>query len=424
MRSIHKITCILCLVLGTACGGSGTATRDELADIQPYYDTGRYAEVLAQCAIANTSWSSCRLDTLPALGMEHPSPTVPQIMERVVVSHDWMGVRFEQLLENLPDDLLYLFGGITAVVIDADIRPSYYWNLTGAIYVDPYSLWLTQEEKDSINRKQDHRTGNDSEMRLRYYSRMSIDGQDAYRHFGFDSTENRTIEDIVIPMSNLLFHELTHANDRLPRSAYASVDRNRRILSATEKEKNHYPSTLLSTEMPLTSDLAFQVASIFYHGADPNNEQQFWSGEELGLAFAQDGANDLYGYSSQYEDLAMLVEETMMYIHFGIQRTQAFIEAPEQKSPSCGQAIIGWGEHHRIGDPWVRERIKFSLAQLLPHRDYSLIIDNFEPSEPLQSGQDWCDMVAQQRQNGNTAQTQSYAEPIKLMKHHPHPHEY
>lgn len=421
-RATRALTGILCLLMIHACGGSGTATRDELADLKAYVDSGPYATKLASCAMANTTWRSCSLDTLPVLGMEHAEPDIAQIMERVTVSHDWMGQRFEQLLTHLPEDLMYLFGGVTAIVIDADIRPSYYWSLTGAIYIDPASLWLTLEEKDSINRKLDHRSGNGSDMRLRYYSRSAINGRDAYRHFGLDSKVARSIDDIIIPMSNLLFHELTHANDRLPRALYATVERHRSVASITDRVREHYTSGLLSKEMPLTSSLVFELASIFYHGTTPNEEQTFWSGAELGQAFAEDGANDLYGFSSKYEDLAMLVEETMMHIHFGIKREQAFIEAPEQASPHCGEALIGWGERHRIGDPWVRERIKFALAELFPHRDYSLIIDNLAEPEPLQTGQDWCEMVDEQRQLGQTVESQQHKLPMQMMLRRPHLH--
>ena len=68
------------------------------------------------------------------------------IMQRLVVSHDWMGQRFKEVLDILPAEILQLMSGVTAVVIDDDIRPSYYTNWTGAIYLDPANLWLTNDD--------------------------------------------------------------------------------------------------------------------------------------------------------------------------------------------------------------------------------------------------------------------------------------
>lgn len=398
---LYSVLCVLSILL-SACGGRGTATREELSDLSAYDSNSPYAEAIASCAQVNAPWASCSLTRLPPLAMDVPEPTIDDVMSRVAVSHDWMGLRFRQLLEQLPDDMLYLFGAVTTVVIDDDIRPSYYWDLTGAIYLDPASLWLTLEEKDSINRKLDHRTGNDSKMRLRWYSRQAIDGADAARYYGLDSEVERPLEDIVIPMANLLFHELAHANDQFPRAAMVNIDRDQSISSATGSLYDDYPSTLLKQALALTSELGFALGKIFYRGVEPTDEQQQWSAAEIGQAFAPDGASDNYAYASQYEDLAMLFQDTMMYLYFDIEKEIAFIEAPEQKSPACGEAIIGWGARNRIGDPLVKERAKQVVSDLLPDRDYLDRIDAIAEPTDL-SGLDWCAMVNEQRSLNNPA---------------------
>ena len=58
------------------------------------------------------------------------TPTFDRVMDRVVVSHRWMGERLEEVLRRAPDDLLRVLGAISAIVIDADVRPSFYWPLT------------------------------------------------------------------------------------------------------------------------------------------------------------------------------------------------------------------------------------------------------------------------------------------------------
>ena len=45
---------------------------------------------------------------------------------------------------------------------------------------------------------------------------------------------------------------------------------------------------------------------------------------QVGDIFAADAASDLYGYANQFEDLAMLFEESMMQILYGVQRDVAF----------------------------------------------------------------------------------------------------
>ena len=75
-------------------------------------------------------------------------------MERVVVSHDWMGVRFEQLMRRMPTDLVELFAPVTAIVIGSDVRPSFYSSFRGTINLDPGFLWMSVPEKQTISVEQ------------------------------------------------------------------------------------------------------------------------------------------------------------------------------------------------------------------------------------------------------------------------------
>jgi hypothetical protein len=290
--------------------------------------------------------------------------------------------------------------------------------MTGLIYLDPASLWITIEEKDTINRKEDYRAGNESKLRFRVFGRHAINGGDAYRGFGLDSTQNRTIDDIVLPMARLLFHELAHANDYLPRKIFATIDQNRNIISESSTLHDQKPSTQLKTRYPLTSKTMYQIANILFHGYAPSEEQTFWTAEFIGSEFAQDGANDPYSYSSQYEDLAMLFEDTMMKIHFNVDKELAYIEAPEQKGPGGGKEFIGWGQRNRIGDPWVKERAKFAIQELLPARDYSDRIDALLNPIQLNAGTDWGVMVNEQRTLINSPNKATSRSTVNLFQYH------
>ncbi len=109
-----------------------------------YRPNGPFAASLVRCtydaALQYTSAANntlCPLATLPFLHQTTGGtvPTTAQIMDRVVVSHDWMGQVFEQFLNSglASDDMKRMFNGVTAVVIGAAVRPSFYYALTGAI---------------------------------------------------------------------------------------------------------------------------------------------------------------------------------------------------------------------------------------------------------------------------------------------------
>ena len=69
------------------------------------------------------------------------------------------GQRFKEFLETMDPhgDFKNLLRATTAIVISYDVRPSYYWVVTGAIHLDPDNLWLTPDERDTINQAPDYR---------------------------------------------------------------------------------------------------------------------------------------------------------------------------------------------------------------------------------------------------------------------------
>ena len=68
-----------------------------------------------------------------------------------------MAVRMREVLTQMPPELLLIMRGVTAIVISYDIRPSFYWQGTGAIYIDPERLWLTTAEQSTIDQTPDYR---------------------------------------------------------------------------------------------------------------------------------------------------------------------------------------------------------------------------------------------------------------------------
>ena len=117
-----------------------------------------------------------------------------------------------------------------------------------------------------------------------------------------------------------------------------------------------------------------------------------YSAADIGGWFDPDLANDLYAYSSQYEDLAMLFEEMMMYVNYGISRDVAFTTVPTEDDPdvTCSDYVVRWGVRNRIGAPQVVPRLQRVLEELLPDRDFTAELLGLPTPTPMTAGRDWC----------------------------------
>lgn len=403
IRTMLKPLLLIGLSLAlSACGGSNSAscfavlncddrenweeTPNELADTYPYKTSSAHSAVLKNCAITDEQF--CPLQTLPLLGMEYNDPGIAQIMDRVLVSHDWMGERFEELLYELPEGMLPLFKGITAIVIDADIRPAYYSSGTGAIYLDPAFLWLSVEEKRTVSTEEDYRAGFDDPLAFRYLSRYLLDGQDAFSWGSLEDNSTRELADIVLLTASLLLHELAHANDFIPPDTYDTIQPAHSVLEASSVNENVWLSSQLTDSSGLESMVMLSLGGVMYQGRTPTAEDLDITATEAGTHFRPDGAADHYAYSSQWEDFAMLFETAMMKYFFNADYELAFTSVP-QDAWQCADYLVGWGVRNRLGDDQVKERARFTATTLLPASDFNNFFDTLDPSTEI-SG-DWCD---------------------------------
>ena len=181
-------------------------------------------ETLARCAILDEKGDQpCTISQLPFLASESLVPSKEQILSRLIVSDQWMADNFAQLLDDmspaLKADMYRLFASTTAIVIHRNIRPAFFWSFTGAIYLDPYYLWLTQAQKNSISQQSDFRADFGSDLAftpLSYYSTSS--GSSA-----FGSSNDRSPQQAMHALSALLFHELAHATDFFPAASVTAT---------------------------------------------------------------------------------------------------------------------------------------------------------------------------------------------------------
>ncbi len=384
-----SIIITICATVVTGCGGSNKSNEPginanpdlnpDFSNLKPYMATGPHASVIVDCVAIESSSDSCSLQTLPPIGQEHPSPTVADILNHVVVSHTWMGDRMRNLLEIMPPEILLLLRAATAIVIDDDIRPAYFQQATGAIYIDPAYLWLTNTEKATISQHEDFRSDYGNDLQFKRMWRYVINNAYAWQSYPLDGMEERLISDTLVNTTWLFYHELAHANDCLPPSQMTN-------LVSTLSYYDNYLSILNSGECihdqlvnwsPLSSSVWFALAEVLYKGADSTAAQRAMSPDDVGLEFSMDIANDTYSYSSLWEDTAMVFEAILMKHSFNADRDMAII--PYFDDFDCNFAPIKWGQRGRLGDPLIIPRAEFVVAEILPSIDFS----SFFASQPL-----------------------------------------
>lgn len=384
----------LILALG-ACLLSACNDDDEgdFDDLRAFNTSGAYASVIADCVKADAQKEYCSLSKLPLLGQETESPTVNDIMNRLVISHDWMADNFEEILYSLPEEFLPLFKALTAVVIDDDIRPAYYTTSTGAIYLDPAYLWTSVADKQTINPKEDYRAGFDDELAFRALGYYTQGNDYAFRYGSLTDNSTRSIEDTTHLLARLLLHELAHANDFIPSNSYTGLDTSLTVNQTTSALASQRPSNALNTTYPLESQLLFDLAEVMYFGETASSTLRAVSAEEAGTAFEPDGASDHYGYSNQFEDAAMLFETALMKQFFDFDYDVSFIDVPADEN-DCENYIVRWGQFNRVGDSEVKERAQYIIGEFLPNLDTTLFFQDLDTPVTMENGLSWCENLA------------------------------
>ena len=404
----------------TACGGSGgsssspaipstpsTPTAPQLPtpdlSVASYSLSSPYRDILPSCVLAETRADACTLNSLPLIGAQGPV-TREAVVERLAISHEWMGPRFEALLDRLPDEIVQLFGAVSGVVISYDIRPSFYWRLTNAIYLDPADLWLTNEEKATILTDPDYRSGFGSALKFLSIWDYMLGDNFAWENYSLTGSEERTLDDIILTNAQLILHELAHANDVFPPRYWTSLDTSKKPDLAASDIYNRWASVKLSNQYPLSSQLMYDVGEVLFQGVDANEDILALTATDLGIAMAPDGANDDYNYATVREDVAMLFEEAMMSYLYGTDRVVAFLDRPTLDDPTCNDYITGWGQRGRIGEPQMEPRLSLVLDHIFPQLAPSTVIDALPPAIELESGEGYCNnLIASANERGSVA---------------------
>ena len=341
-------------------------------------------ETLIQCTVTLRDGQECSLSELPLIGMQTASPSIDDVMNRVLVSHPWMGDRFREVLADMPADMLLMMRSVTAVVMSFDVRPSFYTTQTGAIYLDPATFWLTPEEQEVIDTAPDFRSEFGSDLQFTMLWRYVKDNERANRP---PTTGTRTLADIRYRVASLLYHELAHAGDYFRPSRFSALDPSVPIYLAVQPPIS---STSLTGTFPLTSSTMHDLAQVSFRGQTATAAQREMSPADVAFAFTGDFANDYYNYSTEREDFAMLFEEAMMYYSFDVDRDVGVTNLPEDGV--CADYIVEFGQRNRILDASVAARAVFTVETILPDLagEVELLLESAVGPIPMTPGLDWC----------------------------------
>jgi hypothetical protein len=372
---------------------------DHVSRVHAYRADGPYAKRLVGCVYDATNkmqgvgYNMCRLAQLPFVAQQTSGgmPTVEQIMDRVAVSHDWMGRNFETFLrtQDPHGDIRRMLNSVTAVVIGAQIRPSFYMPATGAIYLDAESFWLTSEERDTLNEAVDYRAGFGNGLKYETLWRYVSDGRSL---LAYDDPEERIIRQPAVlrgEVSAVMSHELGHALDFLPPTIYPLLDSQQGVWSNLWSRYQAYllTSDLLTFNHPLQSPIMNGLAQVNYFGAMPSAAERAYTPEQVAGFFSADLATDEYSYSNEREDLAMTLEEVLMSRRVGAQRDVAFVD-PIAPDATSGTILVRWGQRGRAGDERIKPRARFLVRELVPWLPVEEV-EALPAPQAMRAGESW-----------------------------------
>lgn len=371
--------------------GDNAATR-----AVPYLENGPQAAPLARCiynpALQSSGANVCTLGELPLLGQTAAVPSVEQVMQRVLVSHDWQAEVFERFLreQDTSGDLRRMLAATTAVVIGGRIRPAFYWSATGAIYLDAAFLWLTPEQRDTVSEAPDPRSDYGRDLQYSSPWRYVKDNAFATPARPVTARATRDLAEIRVELGRLLYHELTHAGDFFPPRSHASLPTDRRVYEAVPAQT---PSLSLQQQLPFFSQEMVGLGRVLFFGEASTATQRAYTPADVARLFSLDRVNDDYSFSLPSgstvprEDAAMLVEEALVQLRYGVLRDVGFTPLIPTGGAAADQTLV-WGQRGRIGEPALRGRLQLVLSEVMPWVAANELLRLAAPS-PLRPGLTW-----------------------------------
>ncbi|MBB5204819.1 hypothetical protein HNQ51_002133 [Inhella inkyongensis] len=369
--------------------------KQHISRVYPYLANGPHAANLVPCVFDASQQEAdlCTLSRLPLLAQETQGqlPTIDQVMNRVLVSHDWMGANFRRFLEahDTHGDFRRMLMSTTAVVIGAQVRPSFYFGVTGAIHLDADNFWLTPEERDTINEAPDYRGAFGRELQYDMLWRYTKSNASIYSYYDPNQRVSRPIADLLAEAGPLMYHELAHALDFVPPATYGALNGSKTLWGTIEPRynANQLVSDHAEGQYPLRSAEMKSLGQVKFQGVKATAAHNAYTPEQIISFFAPDLATDEYAYSSPNEDAAMTFEEVLLARRLGYRRDVAI--TPAIQASDTGRTImVRWGQRGRIGDTRMHARARLILSEMAPWFDLTEIGLLPAPT-PMRAGESW-----------------------------------
>lgn len=397
---MRLITAAFIILILSACGSSSDEKEcDPSAGLFSCINASDFTDATGQstpqsreivdCTIIQYVDEVCPLASLnfiandAGLILDDDKPSKQEILNKLVVSDPWMSNNFSLLLDSMPDDLYRLFSSVTAIIIHRNIRPAFFLPSSGAIYLDPEYIWISESDRNQLSTVADYREAYSNDLNYISAYRYSKAGNPAFNNY----EGSRTPEQTLHALSSLLFHELAHARDFFPLSVVtaANIQLNPYLMTTG----SGYTSEMLKNTAPLSNQTLFDIAEVKFLGVTASNFIQSLTATQVGNLFDSDSANDEYNYTSLAEDVAMLFEEAMMKQHYGIDRELAFI-TPLIDTPSyCEDYSWDYSVINRFSETNVLNRVSLVINDLLPINTSAEFLNNFDAGTFT-----WCQPIA------------------------------
>lgn len=342
---------------------------DDARTLKPYTVSSPYAEAMSECVYADDEEESCSLAKLPLLGISKNKITVNDILNRTMISHQFLGEAFKQTLMRMDPEILQMFGAVNSIVIADNINPSFFSMTSGAIYLSGLYFWRNSEEFEIVKKKKD--------IRAEYGSSLQFGSYDNYtrnsRSIGYRAQKNvQTYAEIFFPLVKLLFHELTHANDFFPKSFYQNIEPQDLKLTYRQIGYARYEeSKLISQNQPshLTSVKLLHLGEVLFHGESETVEDGLLKASDIAEEFEKEIATDFYSFSTTLDDLAMNAEESLMLYYFNFYKIVVIHESLSSnvKTPEDYDYPIVWGQKGRVLIPEIKERALYAVENIVGH---------------------------------------------------------
>ncbi|NVK57391.1 MAG: hypothetical protein HWE26_17440 [Alteromonadaceae bacterium] len=385
---------VLVGVNDTAIDDNGIFTENDMfvtTDLVAYRENSPYAKALHKCVYTNQIVDSCTFGELPLIGMQTAMPDIDDILNKTLVSHPWMGDRFAEFLHQSAtrEDMLQLLRGVTAIVISYDIRPSFYWVRTGAIYLDARNFWRTPAERDTLNTAPDYRSDFGNDLQFGIYWRYVKDNNYYYPQPSLAESQrnNRDFAKLEASLAWLMYHELAHANDFFPSTAWAGLSASQTPLDYFRNSTTR--SDLLYDNYPLQSEVLFDLANVSFGGENATTSQRNFTPAQAADEFSSDIAPAYYAYYTRREDFATLFEQFMMLYRLGVSADIGVIGAVTNPD-----ALITWGQRNRINQDTLQARTAFAVERILPNLNVAQIQGDLPLTIQLEADTSWYDLDA------------------------------